>query len=59
MNFKNGRETLESSFRKEFHDRCLGYMIKTLAYNKISNQNLDGSTMLDENILVLCLNSDH
>ena len=52
MNFKNGRETLENSFRKEFHDRCLGYMMKTLAYNKLSNQSLDTSSTSDESILV-------
>ena len=53
VNFKNGRETLENSFKKEFHDRCLTYITKTLAYSKLSNQNLEGSSILDESILVL------
>ena len=57
VNFKNGRETLENSFKKEFHDRCLAYMTKTLAYSKLSNQNLEGSSILDESILVFDIKS--
>ena len=54
VNFKNGRETLENYFKKEFHDRCLTYITKTLAYSKLSDQNLEGSSsILDESILVL------
>jgi vacuolar protein sorting-associated protein 54 len=45
LNFKTGRETLENSFRKEFHERCLMYMVQTLAYDKHSSHLMDESSV--------------